>query len=88
MPLDFLVCSEEWSWKKTKPTHTKKCIHSTKITAKLKKEVNYWTLSQMHIKYSKEDKKACQRERKCYTTSLRVLVKLKDLSEFLLKKRK
>jgi len=42
----------------------------------------------MHIKYSKEDKKACQREIKCYTTSLRVLVTLNDLSEFLLKKRK
>lgn len=42
----------------------------------------------MHIKYSKEDKKACQRETKCYSTSLRGLVKLKDLSELLLKKRK
>lgn len=35
----------------------------------------------MNIKYSKEDKKACQREMKCYDTSLRVLVKLKDLSD-------
>lgn len=35
----------------------------------------------MNIKYSKEDKKACQREMKCYDTSLQVLVKLKDLSD-------
>lgn len=35
----------------------------------------------MNIKYRKEDKKACQREMKCYDTSLRVLVKLKDLSD-------
>lgn len=35
----------------------------------------------MNIKYSKEDKKAYQREMKCYDTSLQVLVKLKDLSD-------